>query len=106
MDMHIIKKKAKVPEETFHGIPRSKIPWGPTIDYEKCINCGKCVDYCKLGVYEFEEHQGKKRSNIKNPDSCVVLCTGCEEICPAGAITHPSKRETREIIRKLRKAEA
>ena len=106
MDMHIIKKKTKVPEETFHGIPRSKIPWGPTIDYKKCISCGKCVDYCKLGVYEFEEHQGKKRLIVKNPDSCVVLCTGCEEICSAGAITHPSKRETREIIRKLRKAEA
>jgi NAD-dependent dihydropyrimidine dehydrogenase PreA subunit len=106
MDMHIIKKKTKVPEETFHGVPRSKIPWGPTIDYEKCISCGKCVDYCKLGVYEFEGNQGKKRSIVKNPDSCVVLCTGCEEICPAGAITHPSKRETREIIRKLRKAEA
>jgi NAD-dependent dihydropyrimidine dehydrogenase PreA subunit len=106
MDMHIIKKKANVPEETFHGVPRSKIPWGPTIDYEKCISCGKCVDYCKLGVYEFEENQGKKKPIITNPDSCVVLCTGCEEICPAGAITHPSKRETREIIRKLRKAEA
>jgi NAD-dependent dihydropyrimidine dehydrogenase PreA subunit len=106
MDMHIIKKKTKVPEETFHGVPRSKIPWGPTINYEKCISCGKCVDYCKLGVYEFEENQGKKRPIAKNPNSCVVLCTGCEEICPAGAITHPSKRETREIIRKLRKAEA
>ena len=106
MDMHIIKKKAKVPEETFHGVPRSKISWGPTIDYGKCVSCGKCVDYCKLGVYEFEENQEKKRPIVKNPDSCVVLCTGCEQICPAGAITHPSKRETREIIRKLRKAEA
>jgi NAD-dependent dihydropyrimidine dehydrogenase PreA subunit len=95
-----------MPEETFHGIPRSKIPWGPTINYEKCVNCRKCVDYCELGVYEFEENQGKKRPIVKNPNSCVVLCTGCEEICPASAITHPSKRETREIIRKLRKVEA
>jgi NAD-dependent dihydropyrimidine dehydrogenase PreA subunit len=94
----------KMPEETFHGVPRSKIPWYPTIDYEKCISCGKCVDYCKLGVYEFEEKQGKKRPAVKNPNSCVMLCTGCQEICPAGAIKHPSKTETREIIRKLRKA--
>jgi NAD-dependent dihydropyrimidine dehydrogenase PreA subunit len=93
-------------EETYHRVPRSKIPWYPTIDYEKCISCGKCVDYCKLGVYEFEEKQGKKRPDVKNPDSCVVLCTGCEEICPADAIKHPSKRETREIIKKLQKAEA
>src|SRR3989304_2119541 len=94
----------RVAEETYKGVPRSKIPWGPTIDYEKCVSCGKCVDYCKLGVYELEENQGKKRPVIKNPNSCVVLCTGCEEICPAGAIKHPSKRETREIIKKLRKA--
>jgi NAD-dependent dihydropyrimidine dehydrogenase PreA subunit len=91
-------------EATFHGIPRSKIPWYPTIDYEKCVNCGKCVDYCKLGVYDFEEDHGKKRSVAKNPTNCVVFCTGCDAICPAGAIKHPSKIETREIIKKLRKA--
>ena len=44
-------------EEKYKGVPRSKIPWYPTIDYEKCINCGKCVEYCKLDVYEFEEKQ-------------------------------------------------
>jgi NAD-dependent dihydropyrimidine dehydrogenase PreA subunit len=91
-------------EENWHGIPRNKIPWGPKIDYEKCVNCGKCVDYCKLGVYEFEEKEGKKRSVVKNPNNCVVLCTGCEPECPAGAIMHPSKKETREIMRNLRKA--
>jgi len=91
-------------EESWHGIPRSKIPWGPKIDYEKCVNCGKCVDYCKLGVYEFEEKEGAKRSVVKNPNQCVVLCTGCEPQCPAVAITHPSKTETRKIIGKLQKA--
>jgi formate hydrogenlyase subunit 6/NADH:ubiquinone oxidoreductase subunit I len=39
-------------EEMWHGIPRDKIPWYPTIDYKKCINCGKCEDYCIEGVYE------------------------------------------------------
>ena len=91
-------------EETYHGVPRSKIPWGPTIDYEKCVNCGKCVDYCKLGVYEFEEKEETKRPVVKNPNQCVVLCTGCEPQCPAGAIIHPSKEETRKIIRELQKA--
>jgi ferredoxin len=43
-------------KETYEGVPRNKIPWYPTIDYEKCINCGKCVEYCHLGVYEFEEN--------------------------------------------------
>ncbi|MFB3890005.1 MAG: ferredoxin family protein [Candidatus Bathyarchaeia archaeon] len=93
-------------EETWHGIPRSKIPWYPTIDYEKCISCGKCVDYCKLGVFEFEEHEGKKKSVVKNPNSCVVLCTGCDGICPAGAIKHQSKKETQQAIKALRKTYA
>ena len=91
-------------EETCHGVPRSKIRWGPTIDYEKCVNCGKCVDYCKLGVYEFEEKEGAKRAVVKSSNNCVVLCTGCQEQCPEGAITHPSKEETRKIIRELQKA--
>jgi NAD-dependent dihydropyrimidine dehydrogenase PreA subunit len=93
-------------EETYHGVSRNKIPWGPKIVYEKCISCGKCVDYCKLGVFEFEEKEGKKVSVVKNPNNCVVFCTGCDEQCPASAITHPSKEETRKIITKLQKAQA
>jgi len=46
-------------EETWHGIPRNKIPWYPTIDYEKCFGCGKCVEYCKLRTYVSEEKDGK-----------------------------------------------
>ena len=90
-------------EEIYKGIPRNKIPWGPTIDYEKCIRCGKCVDYCKLGAYEFIEDHGEKKPIVKNPDACVIFCTGCEEQCPAGAIRHPSKEETERIIDKLRR---
>ena len=91
-------------EEKYKGVPRSKIPWYPTIDYEKCISCGKCVEYCKLGVYEFEEKQGEKSPVVRNPYNCVVLCTGCQSQCLATAITHPSKEETRKIIKKLQKA--
>lgn len=90
-------------EENWHGIPRSKIPWYPTIDYDKCQNCGKCVEYCTLGTYEFEEKNGKKKPVVKNPNNCVVMCSGCDSICPAGAIKHPSKKDTREKIRELRK---
>ena len=89
-------------EETFHDVPRNKIPWYPTIDYVKCVNCGKCVDYCKLGVYKFEEKKGKKKLLVRNPNNCVVYCNGCDAICPSFAITHPSKREVAKIISKLR----
>ncbi len=90
-------------EENWYGIPRSKIQWYPTIDYEKCVSCGKCVDYCKLGTYGFEERDGKNRPVVKNPNNCVVLCTGCDSICPSDAIAHQSNKQTREIIKGLRK---
>jgi NAD-dependent dihydropyrimidine dehydrogenase PreA subunit len=83
--------------EEYHGINRDKIPWHPTIDYEKCINCGTCVEYCKLGVYDVEE----ERPVVTNPDNCVVFCTGCKGQCPEGAISFPSKQKIRELIKKL-----
>ena len=91
-------------EENWHGIPRKQIPWYPSIDYDKCISCGKCVEYCTLGTYEFEEKDGKKRPVVKNPNNCVVFCRGCEEICPVNAITHPSEKATQKLIQKLKKA--
>ncbi|HEX9862451.1 MAG TPA: ferredoxin family protein [Candidatus Bathyarchaeia archaeon] len=91
-------------EKTYEGIPRKKIPWYPIIDYEKCITCGKCVDYCHNRVFEFEEKDGKKRTVVKNPNNCVVFCRGCEDICPVKAITHPSEKATQKLIQKLKKA--
>lgn len=92
-------------EETYEGILRSKIQWSPKIDYKKCISCGQCVDFCPTGVFEFREEEGKKVSVVKNPNSCVVFCRGCEDVCSAGAITHPSEEETRKIIEKLKISE-
>ena len=91
-------------ERVFHGVSRSKIPWYPTINYEKCISCGKCLKYCKHGVYEFEEKQGKRVPFVKNADNCIVYCNGCDAICPSGAISHPSKLETGKTISKLRRS--
>jgi NAD-dependent dihydropyrimidine dehydrogenase PreA subunit len=86
--------------------PRNKIPWAPKIDYEKCITCGKCVDFCHMGSFRFEEKEGEKRTVVKNPNACVVFCRGCEDVCPVGAITHPSEKKTRKIIKKLKKTNA
>jgi NAD-dependent dihydropyrimidine dehydrogenase PreA subunit len=90
-------------DEAWHGIPRKNIPWYPTINYEKCISCGKCVDFCHMKVFATEENDGTKRTIVKNPYGCVVTCTGCDSICPTGAIEHPSKREFHEKIKDLRK---
>ena len=86
----------------YHGIHRDKIVWNPSIDSDKCVNCGICGEYCKLGVYGVIEEQGEKKPIVKNPNNCVVFCTGCKGQCPAGAISFPSKQETREIIKKLK----
>jgi len=89
-------------EETYEGIPREKIPWDPKIDYQKCTTCGKCVEFCHMKTFTTEEKNGKKIT-IVNPNRCVVFCRGCEDICPAGAITHPSEEETEKIIEELKK---
>ncbi len=89
-------------EEEWHGIPRKEIPWAPKIDYKKCVGCGKCVEYCTLGTFTLEQKEDEKRAVVKNPNNCVVLCTGCDDVCPAGAVKHPSKKQTREKIKELR----
>ncbi|XES77602.1 MAG: ferredoxin family protein [Candidatus Bathyarchaeia archaeon] len=93
-------------EETYEGIPRKLIPWSPKIDYEKCVTCGKCVEFCHKEAFEFQEKDGKKITVAKNPSTCVVFCRGCEDICPTGAISHPSEEKTKQIIEKLRRNKA
>jgi len=75
-----------MPERWF-GIDREKIDWFPTIDYHKCTVCMSCVRKCTHGVYA--EVEGKPK--VVGPKNCVVGCTGCEPVCPQGAISHPPK---------------
>ena len=92
-----------IEEETYEGISRNKIPWDPKINYEKCISCRKCMDFCHMSAFKFEEKDGKKRTLV-NPNRCIVFCRGCEDICLEGAITHPSEEETQKLIEKLQNA--
>ena len=91
-------------EETYQRIPRDKIVWHPIIDYEKCVSCGKCADFCHVKSFGIEENGGKKNTIVQNLNACIVLCRGCEDICPVGAITHPSEEETKQSIEKLQEA--
>jgi len=59
--------------------------WYPIIDYDKCIGCLTCFNFCPNGVYIVGE-DGKPK--VANPDNCVELCRGCQKICPAGAIRY------------------
>jgi NAD-dependent dihydropyrimidine dehydrogenase PreA subunit len=66
---------------------KRKTEWFPTIDYKKCIGCMACVEFCSHGVYTSKN--GKPQ--VIAPEKCVVGCNKCDNICPNGAITHPSK---------------
>ena len=84
--------------EEYHGIKRNRIPWYPSIDNKKCINCRICVEYCKLGVYIIEKDE---HPLVKNPNNCIVFCTGCKGKNPVEALSFPSKQKIRELINKL-----
>jgi formate hydrogenlyase subunit 6/NADH:ubiquinone oxidoreductase subunit I len=56
-----------------------------------------------MQAFKTETSNGKKKT-IVNPNRCVVFCRGCEDICPAGAITHPDEEETQKVIDKLKQA--
>lgn len=56
--------------------------WYPIIDYEKCVSCMSCANFCPHDVYEVTD--GKPV--VKNPDKCVDLCKGCSKICDVKAI--------------------
>ena len=90
-----------MPDGIYKGIPRALIPWFPIIDHGKCIGCGKCHEYCTLGVYSYEETGEEKRPKVVKPSNCVVLCKGCQDICPSKAINHPSRKESVDLIRRL-----
>jgi formate hydrogenlyase subunit 6/NADH:ubiquinone oxidoreductase subunit I len=92
-------------EDNYEGIPREKISWDPKIDYSKCTTCGKCVEFCHMQAFKTEKNNGKKKTVVQ-PNRCVVFCRGCEDICPAGAITHPDEEETQKVIDKLNQAQA
>lgn len=96
-------------EDFIDGVPRSLIPWYPTVNYDKCTNCGSCVNFCTaggFGVFAFEKKNGKNVVVVKNPNNCIVYCRGCEakEVCPVGAISHQTDEETINIIEKLQKS--
>lgn len=56
--------------------------WYPVLDREKCVNCGKCHDFCLFGVYSLEDGQVK----VAQPLNCKNNCPACARVCPVGAV--------------------
>lgn len=61
-------------------------PWFPVIDYDRCVHCGQCLEFCLFGVYEADP-AGKVR--VTNPAGCKTNCPACARICPQIAILFP-----------------
>ena len=90
-------------EETYMGVPRSKIPWCPIIDYKKCNLCDgdpQCLKFCPHGVYAVEGDPPKLI--IKNPNNCVVFCRSCSKVCAEDALSFPEKKEILKVIKDAR----
>lgn len=67
------------------------VPWFPVIDYDRCVNCEQCLNFCLFGVYELSE-QG--RVEVRNPANCKTNCPACARVCPNSAIIFPKYSES------------
>jgi len=83
------------------SVPREKIPWFPAIDAGRCTGCLACLDFCPRGVYAGGPE--KRIIRVERPYECVVGCSNCRGVCPAGAISFPDLEEITVLIRTLRK---
>lgn len=84
----------------FSGIPREKIPWFPIIDYDKCVGCQECFNFCGNGVFEWDEEN--MIPNVIRPYNCVIGCSACANLCTGEAIKFPTKKELIEVVKKFR----
>ena len=59
------------------------VPWFPVIDYDRCVDCKQCLNFCLFGVYGNDE-SGKVM--VSNPAGCKTNCPACARVCPQAAI--------------------
>lgn len=66
--------------------PDSWTPWFPVIDYDRCVGCRQCMDFCLFGVYSAGENRAIQ---VTNPAGCKTGCPACARVCPQAAIIFP-----------------
>ena len=77
------------------GYPREKVDWFPTIDPDKCVKCGMCMN-CGNAVFDWTE----TGPTVARPYKCVVGCMTCANLCLGNCITFPSLEELRTLYKK------
>jgi len=60
--------------------------WYPIIDFERCVNCMECLDFCLFGVFDLD---GDGRIAVLDADACRNGCPACARVCPNQAIMFP-----------------
>ena len=56
-----------------------------TIDSEKCVGCGKCIEGCPAEVLELQPLENKKKCVPVHPENCIY-CVYCMDHCDYEAI--------------------
>jgi NAD-dependent dihydropyrimidine dehydrogenase PreA subunit len=62
------------------------VPWFPVIDYDRCVNCKQCLNFCLFGVYGLSD---EGRVEVQKPSGCKTNCPACARMCPRQAIIFP-----------------
>ena len=62
------------------------IPWFPVIDYDRCVGCRQCLDFCLFGTFVLSDDG---RVEVANPSKCKTNCPACARVCPQAAIIFP-----------------
>ena len=59
--------------------------WFPAIDRERCVDCGRCLEFCLFGVYSREG----RHVVVSDPGQCKNNCPACARVCPERAVVFP-----------------
>ncbi len=65
-------------------------PWFPVIDYDRCVNCKQCLNFCLFGTFSLSDEGSVM---VSSPSSCKTNCPACARVCPQKAIIFPKYGE-------------
>ncbi len=72
---------------SFPTFLKNRISPRPVISYERCVNCGNCVQMCPVTPKAVDRPAGNKEQKPMYDYKECIRCYCCQEICPEKAIT-------------------